>query len=88
MVTGTAVLLPRDTFVHLRNASPGTGYTLTLPAQPLPNTPYQLEEDLGDTATVTLTPTSGTCNGAASCTENAAYGKPFLNFDGTNWTMH
>lgn len=62
------------------------GRTLTLPVTFRLGTIYVVKNETAGAFAITATPTSGTCDGAASCaTAAAARASMRLYFDGTNW---
>jgi hypothetical protein len=84
--TSPVTVAATDYLVVTKLAAPGP-VAVTLPATPSAGTTFVIQGGTGDEASnnVTLTPASGTINGAASVTINTAYGDKTVTYTGTEY---
>jgi len=71
------------------NKTSGSATALTLPASPVAGMVYRIKDGKGDAATnnITITPASGTIDGAANLIINSPYASCDLVYNGTEWNI-
>ena len=84
----TASFAAGQTVVIVRKAS-GSATAITLPTTPVNWVTYQVKDGKGDAATnnITVSPASGTVDGAASIAINNNYQGLSFVYDGTSWNV-
>ena len=87
MTSGASVAMTAAVLI-VRRASPGAT-AVTLPASPVAWSIHVVKDGLGDAATnpITITPSSGTIEGAANFVLNVNRGAVSAVFDGANWSI-
>jgi hypothetical protein len=84
-----AVTIARDDDVVVVNKSVGAATTANLPANYIPFKEYIVKDGKGDAAAnnITLTPASGTIDGAATVVISTNYGQRRVMHNGTQWNV-
>lgn len=84
----TAAFTGGQTVLVVRKGT-GSATAITLPAAPVNWVPYQVKDGKGDAATnnITVSPASGTVDGAASAVLNINFQGLTFVYDGTSWNL-
>ena len=89
LTSGASVTMTAASTTLIVRKTTGSATAVTLPASPLLWQTYVIKDGKGDAATnpITITPSSGSIDGASSVVLSIAYGAVNLEYDGTTWNV-